>query len=163
MRTATRLSRMPTTFPKLMSFEGDVVIAYPVKGPQSAANGDDATRGSAVQNQLDRAPHLRVGDARVWRGSCDPGWFRGGISEGRRRGVNWYGLFGAMITLTAFRRLERWAFFSLWYYPVFWTAHLVGNLPPGRDHIHQVAFIVLSLIGLLLPVREFFPRSADRT
>jgi len=73
------------------------------------------------------------------------------------------GLFGAMITLTAFRRLERWAFFSLWYYPVFWTAHLVGNLPPGRDHIHQVAFIVLSLIGLLLPVREFFPRSADRT
>src|SRR5260370_34717786 len=54
------------------------------------------------------------------------------------------GLFGAMTTLTAFRRLERWAFFSLWYYPVFWTAHLVGKLPPGRDHIHQVAFILLS-------------------
>jgi len=68
------------------------------------------------------------------------------------------GLFGVMITVTAFRQRERWAFFSLWYYPVFWTAHLLGNLPPGRDHIHQVVFIVLSLLGLLLPIDEFFPR-----
>jgi hypothetical protein len=67
------------------------------------------------------------------------------------------GLFGAMITVTAFRRRQRWAYVCLWYYPVFWTAHLVGNLPPGQDHIHQVVFIVLSLLGLVLPVREFFP------
>jgi hypothetical protein len=72
------------------------------------------------------------------------------------------GLFGAMITVTAFRRRERWAFFSLWYYPIFWTAHLVGGLPPGRDHIHQVVFIVLSLLGLLLPLGEFFPRVMGR-
>ena len=72
------------------------------------------------------------------------------------------GLFGAMITLTAFRRRERWAFFSLWYYPIFWTAHLVGGLPPGQDHIHQVVFIVLSLLGLLLPLSEFFPRGVGR-
>ena len=72
------------------------------------------------------------------------------------------GLFGAMITVTAFRRRERWAFFSLWYYPIFWTAHLVGGLPPGRDHIHQVVFIVLSLLGLLLPLSEFFPRVVGR-
>ena len=67
-----------------------------------------------------------------------------------------------MITVTAFRRRERWAFFSLWYYPIFWTAHLVGDLPPGRDHIHQVVFIVLSLLGLLLPLSEFFPRGIGR-
>jgi hypothetical protein len=73
------------------------------------------------------------------------------------------GLFGAMITLTAFRRQERWAFFSLWYYPIFWTAHLVGNLPPGQDHVHQVVFIVLSLLGLLLPIGEFFPPGLGRT
>jgi hypothetical protein len=71
------------------------------------------------------------------------------------------GLFGVMITVAAFRRRERWAFFSLWYYPVFWTAHLVGNLPPGKDHIHQVVFIVLSLFGLLVPLPEFFPRSVS--
>lgn len=72
------------------------------------------------------------------------------------------GIFGSVITLTAFRRHERWGFFTLWYYPLFWTAHLVGNLPPGKDHVHQVVFIALSLLGLLLPVSEFFPSSTER-
>ncbi|MET8809910.1 hypothetical protein [Streptomyces sp. NPDC004546] len=35
---------------------------------------------------------------------------------------------------------------------------MAGGLPPGKDHVHQVVFIVLSLAGLLLPVRVFFPR-----
>jgi hypothetical protein len=68
------------------------------------------------------------------------------------------GLFGLAITLFPYRRRERWAWFALWYYPVFWCAHLLGGLPPGDDHIHQVVFIVISIAGLLLPVREFFPR-----
>ena len=72
------------------------------------------------------------------------------------------GLFGLLITLIAYRRRERWAWFALWYYPLFWTAHLVGGLPPGKDHIHQVVFIILSLVGLLLPVREFFGRGEAR-
>jgi len=72
------------------------------------------------------------------------------------------GLFGLLITTIAYRRRERWAWFALWYYPVFWTWHLVGGLPPGKEHIHQVVFIVLSLAGLLRPVREFFPRSGAR-
>jgi hypothetical protein len=72
------------------------------------------------------------------------------------------GLFGLLITTIAYRRRERWAWFALWYYPLFWTAHLVGGLPPGKEHIHQVVFIVLSLAGLLLPVREFFPRRGAR-
>jgi uncharacterized membrane protein HdeD (DUF308 family) len=72
------------------------------------------------------------------------------------------GLFGLLITTIAYRRRERWAWFALWYYPVFWTAHLVGGLPPGKDHIHQVVFILLSLAGLLLPVREFFGRRGAR-
>ena len=71
------------------------------------------------------------------------------------------GLFGATLTMTAFRRRERWAYFLLWYYPIFWTAHLAGNLPPGQDHIHQVVFIFLSLLGLLLPIDEFSPRARN--
>jgi hypothetical protein len=70
------------------------------------------------------------------------------------------GLFGLLITAMAFRRRERWAWLALWYYPLFWAAHLLGNLPPGKDHVHQVVFIVLSLVGLLLPVRAFFPTGA---
>ena len=72
------------------------------------------------------------------------------------------GLFGLLITTMAYRRRERWAWFALWYYPVFWTAHLVGGLPPGKEHVHQIVFVVLSLAGLLLPVREFFPRRGAR-
>ena len=72
------------------------------------------------------------------------------------------GLFGFLITTIAYRRRERWAWFALWYYPVFWTAHLVGGLPPGKEHVHQIVFVVLSLAGLLLPVREFFPRRGAR-
>jgi hypothetical protein len=65
------------------------------------------------------------------------------------------GLFGLLVTLVPFRRRERWAWLVLWFYPVFWLAHLIGRLPPGKDHVHQVVFIVLSLAGLLLPSRAF--------
>ena len=69
------------------------------------------------------------------------------------------GIFGVMITLKAYKRKEKWAWFTLWYYPIFWTIHLVGGLPPGNDHIHQIVFIVISLLGLVLPVRQFFSRN----
>lgn len=73
------------------------------------------------------------------------------------------GLFGSVVTVTAFRRRERWAYLALWYYPVFWTAHLVGNLPPGRDHVHQVLFAVLSLGALLVAARQFFATRPSST
>jgi uncharacterized membrane protein HdeD (DUF308 family) len=94
--------------------------------------------------------------ATAWRGVSDAPSVRaiGVASIGM-------GLFGVMITAIPYRRRERWAWLTLWYYPIFWIAHLLGGLPPGQEHIHQVAFVVLSLIGLLLPVREFFPRTAN--
>ena len=42
-------------------------------------------------------------------------------------------MFGLLITTIAYRRRERWAWFALWYYPAFWTAHLLGGLPPGKE------------------------------
>jgi hypothetical protein len=93
----------------------------------------------------------------VWPGSNDPLFLRAiGIAS---IGM---GLFGVMITVIAYRRRERWAWFTLWYYPVFWLAHLLGGLPPGQDHVHQIVFIVLSLIGLLIPVSQFFPQGMGR-
>lgn len=65
------------------------------------------------------------------------------------------GLFGMMITLKAFRDREWWAWLVLWYYPSFWLIHLVAGLPPGREHIHQVAFIVVSLGALLVSIDAF--------
>lgn len=72
------------------------------------------------------------------------------------------GLFGVMIAVIPYRRRERWAWFILWYYPLFWLAHFLGGLPPGQDHVHQIVFIILSLAGLLISMREFFPRRAGR-
>lgn len=72
------------------------------------------------------------------------------------------GIFGVMITVIPYRRRERWAWFTLWYYPLFWSAHLFGNLPPGEDHIHQIVFIVLSLASLFLSMRAFFPHEKDK-
>ena len=95
--------------------------------------------------------------ATVWPGSTNPSFLRtiGVASIGM-------GLFGVMITVIAYRRGERWAWFTLWYYPLFWSAHFLGGLPPGQDHIHQIVFIILSLAGLLLPVSDFFPREVGR-
>jgi hypothetical protein len=70
------------------------------------------------------------------------------------------GVFGLLLAVVPFRRRERWAWSALWFYPLFWLAHLTFGLPPGTDHVHQVVFIVLSLAGLLLPVRQFFPGAA---
>ncbi len=63
----------------------------------------------------------------VWPGSSNPAFLRtiGVASIGM-------GLFGVTITVFAYRRGERWAWFTLWYYPDLWTVHLVGGLPPGR-------------------------------
>jgi hypothetical protein len=71
------------------------------------------------------------------------------------------GLFGSAITMTAFRRRERWVWAALWYYPVFWLAHLLWDLPPGQDHVHQVVFIALSLAALLAATPDFSPRAGS--
>ena len=88
----------------------------------------------------------------VWPGSSDTLFLRtiGVTSIGM-------GLFGVMITVIPYKRRERWAWFTLWYYPIFWLAHFLGGLPPGQDHVHQIVFIGLSLVGLLISVNEFFP------
>jgi hypothetical protein len=70
------------------------------------------------------------------------------------------GLFGGLIAVVPF---QRWAWFTLWFSPLFWLAHLVFGLPPGTGHVHQVVFIVLSLTGLLAPARQFFPPACEGT
>jgi hypothetical protein len=93
----------------------------------------------------------------VWPGASNPLFLRaiGVASIGM-------GLFGVMITVIPYRHCERWAWFVLWYYPVFWSAHLLGGLPPGQEHVHQIVFIIISLAGLLLPMNAFFSRGTGK-
>ena len=93
----------------------------------------------------------------VWPGSSDAPYLQaiGAAAIGM-------GLFGILIATIPLRRRERWAWLALWYYPVFWTAHWLGGLPPGQDHIHQILFIVLSIASLLASINEIFPQGAGR-
>src|SRR5215208_3877729 len=82
-----------------------------------------------------------------------------GLTESYWCSNNWNGNIWYHDYSGGFQKKGKWTWFTLWYYPVFWTIHLVGELPPGNDHIHQIVFIVISLLGLLLPVRQLFSRN----
>ncbi len=64
------------------------------------------------------------------------------------------GLFVMAISLTSYRRGERWAWYALWTIPAI-TALLYAMqlVDPQSDWF----FGVIALIGLLLPYRKFFP------
>ncbi|GAB0104222.1 hypothetical protein JMUB6875_31960 [Nocardia sp. JMUB6875] len=70
------------------------------------------------------------------------------------------GLFGLLISLFAFRARQPWAWWALWFYPAFWLTHFLANLPPAKDHIHQILFLVLSLAALCvsIPQTDRYPR-----
>ena len=132
-----------------------MALLFPSQKPEGAPH--------PIETRLDLARNHRLAIlvfgliAAAAPASSDPQFFRaiGVASMGM-------GLFGLLITVFAFRSRQRWAWFGLWYYPVFWTAHLAAGLPPDKEHVHQAVFIVLSLAGLLLPVREFFPPKEAR-
>jgi hypothetical protein len=67
-----------------------------------------------------------------------------------------FGIFGLATTMIAFRRFERWSWYVLWFYPIFWSSHLAGlGVKPGID---DMVFIIISVAGLALPAKLFFQR-----
>jgi hypothetical protein len=65
------------------------------------------------------------------------------------------------ITLTGFRKGEKWAWFTMWLVP----ATLVGQglfnsvlLGDFNEMLPWIPITALSLLGLFLPYRKFFPR-----
>jgi hypothetical protein len=65
-------------------------------------------------------------------------------------------IFGLAITLIPFRRGERWAWYVLWYYPVFFVIHIFafGTLVP------DAFFVAITTFGLLGQYRRFFPKES---
>jgi len=69
------------------------------------------------------------------------------------------------ISLTAYRRGERWAWYAMWFVPAFFigsAAITVSSITMGAESslsllLPITVFAVLGLLGLLLPVRKFFP------
>ncbi len=83
------------------------------------------------------------------------------LTSGRDDGAALLGfsILGIFVSYTAFRRGEKWAWFALLYWPaylLFITAesYALG----GANWPLNAAFLLISLAGLLLPYRKFFPK-----
>jgi hypothetical protein len=71
------------------------------------------------------------------------------------------------ITLTAFRRGERWAWYALWVWPLWnvaifgllYTAERYPGYPPPPPLISAPVFLVVTLLALILSHRRFFSRA----
>lgn len=71
--------------------------------------------------------------------------------------------FLIVISINAYRKGERWSWYALWFVPLFFSLWIFVSLPLPADAKAALlpplfVFIVLSLLGLLLPIRKFFPK-----
>jgi len=65
------------------------------------------------------------------------------------------------ITLTGYRRGEKWAWYTLWLVPVLLVSSGLFNVIFVGDvflMLEWIPIMTLSLLGLILPYRKFFPR-----
>lgn len=77
-----------------------------------------------------------------------------------------FSLLGIAVSATAFRRGERWAWYAMWSLPLvmamvfvaFLAADRVAGAPVPPGLLSAPALVVISCVGLLLPIRVFFGR-----
>ena len=74
-----------------------------------------------------------------------------------------FAFFLIVISLTAYRRAQKWAWYAFWFVPAYFLAWIAlsSTLPPASQSSllpPLIIIIVLSLAGLLLPFRKFFPK-----
>lgn len=80
-----------------------------------------------------------------------------GISRVLGTGFLGFSLLVVLISATSYRQGQRWAWFAMWYLPVFLVGLTFHELH-GSYVFMPVVFLVLAILGLLLPFRKFFPR-----
>lgn len=70
-----------------------------------------------------------------------------------------FGLFGMAISALSFRRGESWAWYVLWLNLMFLVGYIVTNFSAGGSlWLPFSSFLVITLLGLVLPFRKFFPK-----
>jgi hypothetical protein len=75
-----------------------------------------------------------------------------------------WSFFILIITLRGFRRGERWAWYTMWSAPVLLVSDALYSSLFTGDVSQTVQFIpitTITLLGLLLPYRKFFPSKAN--
>jgi len=74
-----------------------------------------------------------------------------------------FAFFITVISITAYRRGEKWAWYAFWFVPAYflgWVALGLTIESSSSTIPYLMVFIMLSLVGLLLPFRKFFPSKA---
>lgn len=74
-----------------------------------------------------------------------------------------FAFFLMVISITAYRRGQKWAWYAFWFIPVYFLSWIGLSLTlPSESSSSLIlplaVFIILSLVGLLLPFRKFFPK-----
>ena len=64
------------------------------------------------------------------------------------------------ISLTGYRRGEKWAWYSMWSVPVLlvMNALVIASFGDVFQTLEGIPLTIVSLLGLLLPYRKFFPK-----
>ena len=89
-----------------------------------------------------------------------------GVYDYYFRGGGWsdmgFGFFVIAISATLYRKGDKLAWYMLWSVPAFFLGHAAIALNFGQPTSSLIpfltVFVVLSLLGMLLPVRKFFPK-----
>jgi hypothetical protein len=74
--------------------------------------------------------------------------------------ISW-SLFLIAITLTGYRKGEKWAWYTMWLAPAVLVCQAIFDsmfLGDVNEVLKWIPITFLSLVGLLLPYRKFFPR-----
>lgn len=74
-----------------------------------------------------------------------------------------FAFFLIVISATAYRLRQKWAWYAFWFVPAYFLSWVVlsSTLPLESSSSlipPLTVFIILSLMGLLLPFRKFFPK-----
>ena len=72
-------------------------------------------------------------------------------------------LFALVVTYFGFRQGQRWAWFTMWLFAatLALTAILFGPSKRPDPGAIYAGFAVITVIGLLLPIRKFFPQQSN--
>jgi uncharacterized membrane protein len=81
------------------------------------------------------------------------------LSQGTGINLLGYGITGIAISMTAYKKGERWAWYVLWYLPIYFMIDTVLTYQQGGSSwAVGIVLLLISLVALLLPYRIFFPK-----
>jgi len=75
-----------------------------------------------------------------------------------------FAFFIIVISLTAYRKGEKWAWYALWFIPAYFigSAAITMSIESSLSLLLPIMmFVILCLLGLLLSYRKFFPSKAN--